>query len=156
VETAKFAVTNFPHAKTKFPLTGKHVPLKCEACHDVATQTFPGGHGTARRLTGIGTACASCHKDPHANELGTDCQSCHSSDTFAIKRFTHRRAHLLRSFFIGRHITTCTACHKPAAVRATAPARALASYQASTACISCHTDVHRGALGPRCESCHKP
>jgi hypothetical protein len=26
----------------------------------------------------------------------------------------------------------------------------------STACSACHTDVHRGALGPRCESCHKP
>jgi hypothetical protein len=45
VETARFAVTNFQHAKTKFPLTGKHAPLTCEACHAVATQTFPGGHG---------------------------------------------------------------------------------------------------------------
>lgn len=156
VETARFAVTNFQHAKTKFPLTGKHAPLKCEACHAAATQTFPGGHGTARRLTGIGTECASCHKDPHASELGTDCQSCHSTDTFAIKRYSHRRAPLLRSFFTGRHITTCTACHKPAPSRGGAPGAILASYKASTACITCHTDVHRGALGPRCESCHKP
>ena len=70
----------------------------CEACHAVATQTFPAGHGTARRLTGIGTTCASCHTDPHASELGADCQSCHSTDTFRIKRYTHKRAHLLRSF----------------------------------------------------------
>jgi hypothetical protein len=156
VDIAKFAVRNFQHAKTKFPLTGKHAPLACESCHAVATQAFPGGHGTARRLTGIGTECASCHKDPHANEVGADCQTCHSTDTFSIKRYTHRRAHLLRSFFTGRHITTCTACHKPAPARAAAPTRVLASYQASTACITCHTDVHRGALGPRCESCHKP
>jgi hypothetical protein len=156
VETAKFAVTNFQHAKTKFPLTGKHAPLKCEACHAVATHAFPAGHGTTRRLSGIGTECASCHKDPHTNDLGTDCQTCHSTDTFSIKRYTHRRMHLLRSFFTGRHITACTACHKPGAVRIAAPARVLASYKASTACITCHTDVHRGALGPRCESCHKP
>jgi cytochrome c7-like protein len=156
VETAKFAVTNFQHTKTKFPLTGKHAPLKCDACHAVATQAFPAGHGTARRLTGIGTECASCHKDPHASELGTDCQSCHSTDTFAIKRYTHRRAPILRSFFTGKHITVCSACHKPAAGRTAAPTAVLASYKASTACISCHLDVHRGALGPRCESCHKP
>ena len=156
VGTAKFAVMSFAHAKTAFPLTGKHAPLKCEACHAVATQTFPGGHGTARRLTGIGTECASCHKDPHANEIGADCQSCHSTDTFSIKRYTHRRAPLLRSFFTGRHITTCAACHKPAPGRTGASAAVLASYKASTACISCHTDVHRGALGPRCEACHKP
>ena len=62
VDTAKFAVINFQHARTKFPLTGKHAPLKCEACHAVATQGFPSGHGAARRLTGIGTECASCHK----------------------------------------------------------------------------------------------
>ena len=156
VETARFAVTNFQHGKTKFPLTGKHAPLQCAACHAVAMQTFPGGHGTARRLTGIGTECASCHKDPHADELGTDCQSCHSTDTFSLKRYTHRRAPLLRSFFTGRHVTTCAACHKPAPGRTGAPAAALASYMASTACITCHTDVHRGALGPRCEACHKP
>jgi hypothetical protein len=156
VETAKFAVTNFQHAKTKFPLIGKHAPLECEACHVVATLTFPGGHGTARRLTGIGTECASCHKDPHASELGLDCQSCHTTDTFKIKRYTHKRAHVLRSFFTGRHITTCSACHKPAPVRSGALAAVVARYKASTACITCHTDVHRGALGPRCESCHKP
>jgi hypothetical protein len=156
VETAKFAISNFPHAKTKFPLTGKHAPLKCEACHVVATQTFPGGHGTTRRLTGMGTECATCHKDPHASELGTDCQSCHSTDTFSLKRYTHRRAPILRSFFTGRHITSCSACHKPAPGRTSAPPVVLASYKASTACITCHTDVHRGALGPRCESCHKP
>ena len=149
MDTAKFAVTNFPHSKTKFPLSGTHAPLKCEACHAVATQAVPGGHGTARRLTGIGTECASCHKDSHNAELGFDCQSCHSTDTFSIKRYTHRRAHLLRSFFTGRHIAVCSACHKPAASRTAAPFSVQASYKASTACITCHTDVHRGALGPR-------
>ena len=156
VETARFAVTNFQHGKTKFPLTGKHAPLTCEVCHAVATQAFPAGHGTARQLTGMGTECARCHKDPHASDLGTDCQTCHSTDTFAIKGYTHRRTPILRSFFTGRHITVCSACHKPAPGRTSAPAAVLATYKASTACITCHTDVHRGALGLRCESCHKP
>ncbi len=156
VEIARFTVTTFPHAGTKFPLTGRHAPLKCEACHVVATQTFQGGHGTARRLTGIGTECAGCHKDPHNAELGLDCQSCHSTDTFPITRYTHRRAHLLRAFFTGRHVTACSACHKATAVGRAAPVSVQASYKSSTACITCHADVHRGALGPRCESCHRP
>ena len=146
-----------------FTITAVHLDVtarvpgaSAETFHAVATQAFPGGHGTARRLTGIGTECASCHKDPHASELGPDCQSCHSTDTFAIKRYTHRRAPVLRSFFTASHITVCSACHKPAPGRTGAPAAVLASYKASTACITCHTDVHRGALGPRCESCHKP
>jgi len=156
VDTAKFAVHTFQHANTRFPLTGKHAPLACEACHAVATQDFPAGHGTARRLTGIGAECASCHQDPHRAELGRDCQTCHTAETFAIKRYTHRNARSLRAFFTGRHITGCAACHKPGPTRAGAPAAVLAAYRVSTACTACHTDIHRGALGPRCESCHKP
>ena len=157
VDAPKFALMSFQHSTTRFPLTGKHAPLRCEACHSVATQDFPAGHGTAVRLTGIGATCASCHQDPHRNELGRECQQCHSADTFSIKRYTHVNARSLRAFFTGRHITACSACHKPSVTRTGAAASAvLASYKTSTTCTACHTDVHRGALGPRCESCHKP
>jgi len=156
VEAPKFAALSFQHSSTKFPLTGKHAPLKCEACHTVATQSFPSGHGAAVRLTGIGTDCASCHQDAHQGELGRECQRCHTTDTFAIKRYTHLNARALRGFFVGRHITACSACHKPSATRTGAAAAVTASYRVSTTCTGCHTDVHRGALGPRCESCHKP
>jgi predicted CXXCH cytochrome family protein len=46
------------------------------------------------------------------------------------------------------------ACHKPSP--ATTTVRAAISYQVSTTCTSCHNDIHRGALGSRCESCHRP
>jgi hypothetical protein len=153
---AKFAVTGFSHATTKFPLTGRHAPLQCAACHTPATQAFPSGHGTAIRLTGIGTDCASCHQDIHRGELGRLCQSCHTADTFAVRRYTHVNARTLRGFFTGRHITACSACHKPAPGQGPAAAAVLAGYRIPAACTSCHVDEHRGALGPRCESCHKP
>jgi hypothetical protein len=156
VDIPTFAVRQFQHSATKFSLTGKHVPLTCEACHTVATQAFPSGHGTALRLTGIGSECASCHQDAHQGDLGRDCQRCHSTDTFTVKRYTHLNARTLRGFFTGRHITACAACHKAAASRTGVAASRIASYRVSTACVSCHTDVHRGALGPRCETCHKP
>jgi len=156
VAVAKFAVQSFQHSSTRFPLTGKHAPLACQACHAVATQDFPAGHGTATRFAAIGTDCASCHQDPHRAELGRDCQRCHSTETFAIKRYTHLNARSLAGFFTGRHVTYCAACHKSGPARTGGATTVLASYRVSTACTACHNDIHRGALGPRCETCHKP
>lgn len=156
VESPKFAVAAFAHAGTGFPLTGKHVPLACEQCHKVETGVFPSGPGTARRLTGVGTTCVSCHEDIHRGQLDQSCQTCHSSDTFALPRYSHKNARGLREFFTGRHATAaCAGCHKPLPGMA-AGAKPVAAYKVSTTCITCHTDVHRGALGSACETCHKP
>jgi hypothetical protein len=58
VALAKFAVApTFDHARTKFPLGGKHGPVACAKCHEKKTQTFPTGPGTAARLTGLATTC---------------------------------------------------------------------------------------------------
>jgi hypothetical protein len=157
VTTARFAIADFKHSNTKFPLTGKHTPLKCEACHTTATRDFPSGHGSAVQFTGFGSDCASCHQDLHRNELGRDCQRCHTTDSFVIKGwYTHLNARSLRGFFVGRHITLCKDCHKTTATRTSGGSAVLATFRIPTACTSCHKDVHRGALGPRCEDCHKP
>ena len=29
-------------------------------------------------------------------------------------------------------------------------------FKVDRACVSCHTDIHRGALGPDCANCHRP
>lgn len=156
VDAADFAVTGFAHAATSFPLTGKHGAVLCEKCHKVETGTFPSGSGTTRRLTGIGTECATCHTDPHQGQLDRACQACHTTTTFALPRYTHKNAHVLRGFFTGRHNSAaCVRCHAP--VPGAAPgARPAANYRTSTTCTGCHTDVHRGALGSDCAACHKP
>jgi hypothetical protein len=155
VEAAKFAAVGFAHDKSAFPLTGKHVAAKCEVCHKVQTAAFPAGKGTARRLKGIATACASCHDDTHAGQLGASCQGCHTTHTFAVTRYTHRNARGLRDFFKGRHeLTRCKDCHVPVAPRT--GGTAVPSYRISTACESCHDDVHRGSLGTNCGMCHRP
>jgi hypothetical protein len=154
VEHAKFAVTAFAHERTRFPLTGKHAAVACASCHKVETRQYPAGPATTRRLTGIATDCVSCHQDPHAGQFKVGCQNCHSVDTFTVARYTHLRARALSSFFVGRHIAACSACHKPSRTRIAQTA--VVAYQVSTSCTTCHTDVHRGALGPRCENCHKP
>jgi len=156
IETDKFGLTGFSHAATRFPLTGKHAPLACEACHKVETGAFPSGNGTARRLTGMGTECVSCHKDPHQGQMKDSCQSCHTVDSFHVTTYTHKRQRALRDFFTGRHLTAqCAACHKATPSR-TAPGTTVVSYAIATTCTSCHTDIHRGSLGPVCETCHKP
>jgi hypothetical protein len=155
IALAKFAVTGFTHATTKFPLTGKHAPVLCEKCHKVETGTFPAGAGTARRFTGLATSCATCHQDPHRGQLDRTCTTCHTVETFALPKYVHKNAKSMRDFFTGRHVTTCAQCHKPLAGDGPG-AKPASNYKVTTSCISCHVDVHRGALGPDCAACHKP
>ena len=155
IEAAKFAVVGFSHAATTFPLTGKHVPVPCEKCHLVETGMFPAGSGTARRFAGVSSACATCHQDPHRGQLDKTCVTCHTTDTFALPKYTHKNARSLRDFFTGRHVTTCEQCHKPLPGTPSG-VRPAANYKVTTSCVSCHIDVHRGALGPDCAACHKP
>jgi hypothetical protein len=157
VQAAHFAITAFAHERTTFPLTGKHAAVTCISCHKSTTSDFPSGHGEARVFKGIGTACVACHQDPHRGEVPLECERCHSTTTFAVTKYTHINANALKSFFAGRHVTaTCAACHTTNRTRSTAPAAAIMSFKQSTTCVNCHTDVHRGALGPRCETCHRP
>jgi len=157
VQTAHFAISAFAHERTTFPLMGKHAAVMCIACHKSATADFPSGHGEARVFKGIGTACANCHQDSHRGEVSLQCERCHSTNTFQVTTYTHINASALKSFFTGRHLTaTCEVCHKPTVTRAGAGAGSLMSFKQSTSCVSCHTDVHHGALGPRCETCHRP
>jgi hypothetical protein len=154
VDGARFALVGFSHETTTFPLTGKHAPLLCDACHKKDTRDFPAGRGTATRLTDIGAECVACHTDPHAGQLVVACQTCHTVQTFALSRYTHRNQRALRAFFAGRHLSaTCSACHKPTLINASRTP--VPSYRTPTACVGCHTDVHRGALGPNCASCHR-
>lgn len=150
-----FALVGFSHDRTRYPLTGAHQRVACGGCHRMETRQFPGGRGTATHFTGLGTTCVSCHTDVHRGEVSASCESCHSTQTFTVRDYTHRNARALRSFFAGRHNTAaCRDCHKPSA--ASPAGAALMSFRTTTTCVSCHTDVHRGALGPRCETCHRP
>lgn len=153
--TPRFGVVGFKHDTTKFALTGKHAQAACDSCHKVETAQFPSGHGEARRLKGVGTECATCHQDVHGGELPRNCEQCHTTQTFAMKKYTHQNGRALKAFFAGPHLkATCEACHKPER-KVFGIARLLPSFRTPTTCTSCHNDVHRGALGPKCETCHR-
>jgi hypothetical protein len=155
VDSAKYAPNLFDHAKTRFPLTGKHVALECSKCHRKETGAFPAGNGTAVRLTGLSSDCRTCHKDVHLGQLGASCQGCHSTTTFELKTYAHRNK-ALAGFFVDKHATApCASCHRKSDGVFPAGRGSAVSYTvSSTNCAACHDDAHKGALGSNCASCH--
>jgi hypothetical protein len=132
-------VPRFDHAATRFPLVGKHVPVKCAECH------------TTPRYKDAPRDCYSCHKkdDTHKLKFGTACESCHNARAWGIWNFDHTRRTTYA--LTGAHPkVACERCH-------TQPAQAgKPAAEVGTNCIGCHRrdDTHDGAFGPACEQCH--
>ena len=156
IQKARFALENFSHAKTGFTLTGRHEPLPCVQCHKQETGVFPAGSGTAVRWKGVARECRACHTDVHLGQLEGVCVSCHKTDSFKVPGYTHRNR-TMRGFMAGRHARAgCAACHKPVTGQFPAGRGIAIQFKVETRCVACHTDVHRGALGPNCGNCHRP
>jgi uncharacterized protein (DUF2141 family) len=154
VDGEKFAPVKFNHATTMFKLTGRHQAVECRKCHKLETGTFPAGTGTAVRLKGLATACASCHRDQHLGQFSRTCDACHTPASFKVLAFTHAKQ---SSFFVGKHaVQPCSACHKPVEAAYPAARGTTVRYKGLGTCATCHTDAHSGSMGPSCEGCHAP
>lgn len=134
--TSKWSAVSFDHSKTRFPLSGRHAQISCNACHT--------GGGTPTKLP---LTCISCHKqdDTHKGANGTKCESCHNARSWKQATFDHSKE--TQFPLRGAHAkATCQNCHKP-----DAPTRKIAM-----SCYSCHQkdDVHKGQEGRSCEKCH--
>jgi hypothetical protein len=155
IKTAKFALAGFSHDRTTFSLTGKHQTVACALCHKRETSTFPSGAGTAVRLTGMSSECRTCHADVHLGQIRNACETCHTTSSFKVAAYKHRNPQA--DFFVGRHVgPSCEACHKRVTAAFPAGNGTAVRFQVGTTCISCHADVHNGALGQDCARCHKP
>jgi hypothetical protein len=144
----------FDHARSAYPLTGRHAGVVCAQCHPEARDaaTAPPRRATYRRYVKLDfRECSSCHKDPHAGRFGAGCAKCHATEGWRPARvvdFDHERT---RYPLRGRHrAAACESCH-----------RAGRAYKglARERCTDCHADAHVGQLrarddGGRCESCH--
>jgi hypothetical protein len=154
----------FSHARTNFPLQGKHVGVECLKCHvkmvdaDPHKQapTPPRSEAFSRFRPVAHASCLDCHKDPHAGRLGDNCMSCHTANGWTQVRagplergFHERTRYPLR----GAHVeVACRSCHGPFNGVA-AKFKGLAFER----CSDCHVDAHLGQLGSppaRCDSCH--
>lgn len=129
-------VSNYDHAKTRFPLLDKHRTTRCDACHTKPDQ-----------YRNIATTCVSCHQkdDTHKGDYGDRCDTCHNARDWKAYAFDHNK--LTKFSLSGGHSPlTCNKCH-------TGP---LYAKKTETTCVSCHLkdDVHKGELGKDCVACH--
>jgi len=139
----------FDHAKTDYPLAGKHIEVACTACHANGDFRSPIAHA----------ACTDCHRtDPHGGQFAARadkgrCEACHSVMGWKPSAFTAAE-HARTGFPLVRphERVECAKCHIPAGAQT--------KFKIPfAACTACHRDVHQGqfAAAPwmnRCEKCH--
>jgi len=159
----------FDHARTDYPLTGKHREVDCAKCHprveaprlEAAALTGPVVKETMARYRPLAHAsCQDCHRDVHEGRFGSACARCHDTEDWkrvksegaAERAFHDQTRYPLR----GAHAqVSCVACHGPFPGE---PARF--KDLPFGACADCHLDAHLGqfaAQGPgagACDRCH--
>jgi hypothetical protein len=141
VDRKAFALRDFDHGSTDWPLEGLHRKVACEACHKDGAR--------ARYVDLPHERCETCHKDIHSAQFAPRaCETCHTVDrrAFALRDFDHTIWPLL-----GDHLKApCEACHKDGA-------RATYVGLPHERCETCHADPHGGQFQPRdCDACHAP
>ena len=159
-ESSWKSAPGFSHAKTQFPLLGKHARVDCAKCHE--SREDKRSHKGARSASFavykpvVHGSCTDCHKDPHQGKLGGNCTSCHTEDdwkevrgTAGARAFHDKTRYPLR----GAHgSVACKSCHGPFP-----GVKAVFKGLRFQACTDCHVDAHLGQLGsppPSCERCH--
>jgi len=148
-------MTRFDHARTRYPLEGAHVTVRCESCHKKS----------AGKVAYRGLAfdrCDRCHRGWHpAADLATvasvtRCEDCHTVRGFMPSTFTTTRHEAARMPLDGSHLATqCASCHTAGPEQPTPLAVGV------QACAGCHQDPHGGqfdaqmaSAGTSCAACH--
>jgi hypothetical protein len=140
------------HARTEFPLTGKHDAAPCAGCHkpEVAREARYRGLAFGR--------CADCHADKHQAEFAKadrgECKPCHTTSGFRPTSFGVA-AHAATAFpLTGKHVAAaCSACHTAARPR-------VDLHVAKKACADCHQNPHGEQFAKEmaqggCAHCHE-
>ena len=168
-EASTFTVARFfDHARTDFPLRGKHTPVACAECHpQVPAGAEPTGFlkpraaAFARYKPIAHGGCASCHRDPHRGAFGNNCADCHNENGWDVVNPSQGLGdnfHDATRFPLkGLHRDVkCKSCHGPFGSRPV-------QYKglAFRKCGDCHPDGHEGQLAARggaapadCGDCH--
>jgi len=139
----------FDHAKTKFPLLGKHAEVDCVQCHT---------KGDFKKAL-VFQKCSDCHQpDPHRGQFsqradGSECSYCHNVDGFKPSTFGLKEHGETAYPLQGKHASLqCGQCHFPKGKNAIFKIK-------FRYCTDCHSDEHEGQFTAaphfnRCENCH--
>lgn len=143
----------FDHAKTKFPLKGKHKDADCRRCHEV---TFTNSALFQNFADVPFNSCVVCHEDVHKGQFGTNCKECHTEESFNVfigkSSFDHNTTRFPLS---GKHQKVdCASCHQLDVN--TRPETVFQDFKNKDIqnCITCHDDIHETRLGTDCRQCH--
>ena len=161
-DTAWKQAVRFDHAKTSYPLTGRHAQVPCDKCHLapwLRIEKDPAGKPIPIYKPVPHQKCGDCHQDPHQGKLGAECSRCHVTEAWKAvdpKAFNHDRT---RYPLRGRHAALkCGQCHDNAAAWGKKPPFAT--------CGGCHADTRTRHPDPHagtatlagkpadCASCH--
>lgn len=160
------------HARTAYPLQGRHASVSCADCHT--------RRGTATRgqqvvvMRPAADQCESCHTDAHGGQLAgktgaAACATCHTPAGWKPSTFTASQHAALRVPLTGRHAAVdCASCHsvKRRDLPGFASTRTLGSANVAlrldeTTCDACHRDPHGGRYAATtapaqgtCAACH--
>lgn len=136
---------NFNHAKTGFPLRGRHTTVACRDCH--ANLNF----------AKTPNKCQDCHADLHRRKNGAECELCHNSNGWEVS-IHNINEHQDRFPLIGAHAAVdCYSCHKVGTVGR------FNRFGLSTECYSCHAKDYTKTVAPNhralgysteCRECH--
>lgn len=98
-QTAGWKPASFDHNKSAFPLTGKHVDVKCASCH--VNNVYKGTPQT----------CVGCHQDPayHAGMFSTACADCHAANSWRPAHYD--RPHTFPFDHGESGVSPCKTCH---------------------------------------------
>lgn len=141
------------HARAALELTGRHLEIACEDCHEKPAADEP------RRFRGTPSECEGCHGDAHSGFFESfveplqevehgECARCHDTASFAdaAKSFDH--AAFTGFAVLGSHAESeCVACHAPTDVPddfGRTFGRAGVAHGQFEGCVSCHADPHQG------------
>jgi len=133
------AVSTYHGDDSKFPLTGKHARVVCRVCHREASYEH------------VSPQCGDrCHQDSlHRGTLGRACLRCHRGAVWKAVAFDHDEDTSWPLVGWHRKVVACADCHPDRAGYHGTPRTCGAR--------GCHAedDAHGGALGRRCERCHR-
>jgi hypothetical protein len=140
----KATALTFDHQKSKFPLVGAHLKVKCEKCH------FAPAPGQAIKYAPLEQSCQGCHADVHAGQFSRSnpprqCDACHGNERWKQPLLFQHQPPFTTFVLDGRHAKAkCEACHRAVPV---GPKVNVTQYKPlPTTCEGCHSDFHKGAF----------
>jgi hypothetical protein len=144
----------FSHAKTKYPLIGKHESIACVQCHETL-KTRDASHSVLFSVKAYDD-CNECHKSPHGQKFSMQtCKSCHSPYGWqVVTGFDHSKTAFT---LIGKHKTiACEKCHIGLTAKVESAKKDFITKPFKD-CTPCHKSPHTASFAEKtCISCHTP